>query len=428
MFFQGTHKEIIHSIEAIGASFAVYEHQADDNNFILVSCNSLYEDLIGKRKQEAINNKMVELFPRYVYKPLNETFLKCFKEQIALESEILLEYKATERWWRSIISPITDKSENKVRIIQTCVEITEKKVLEKQLNTSMKRYQAVVQSAYDGIITIDENQNIKMINESAKDIFGFSETEVIGKPLTKLIPQKFRTKHKEYVEGFKKSLVDSRPMQSRASVRGLRKNGNEFPIEVTISKIHLEENIEMTAVIRDISEKNKLIEELLISSQEDPLTHLYNRRYFTKALVDEIARAKRFKHGFVLMMIDIDHFKTFNDSYGHECGDQVLISISNLLKELLRETDIISRWGGEEFLILLPELDLNSGMLTAEKIRSAIEKAKLKFSGELLKTTVSIGLLFNDPENLNMVQMIIDVDKAMYTAKNNGRNQISTIS
>lgn len=426
MFFHGTHKEILESIEAIGASFAVYEYESSGNLFVLISCNSLYEELLGKSKQKSIMNRLNVLFPRYVYKPLHESFIKCINEQVAVESEILLEYKATERWWRSITSPITEKSENRIRIIQTCVEITEKKLLEKQLNTTMKRYAAVVQSAYDGIITIDEDQNIKMINEAAKDIFGFSEEEVLGKPLTKLIPQKFRKKHTEYVDGFKKSLVDSRPMQSRASVRGLSKKGNEFPIEVTISKIQIEDNTEMTAVIRDISEKNKLLEELLIASQEDPLTNLYNRRYFSKALVDEIARSKRFNHGFVLMMIDIDHFKKFNDLYSHECGDRVLVSLAENLTATLRATDIICRWGGEEFLILLPEIDLKSGMLTAEKIRVLIEESELIYNGEILKTTVSIGVHYSNPEDSDLVKMINDVDKAMYKSKTNGRNKVTS--
>ena len=387
----------------------------------------MYEEILGKSIVEAKNKQISVLFPRYLYKPLLEIFQKCKTEQVALESEILLEYKAKERWWRSIVSPIAGKEDKKIRIIQTCVEITDKKLLEKKLNQSMKRFEAVVQSAYDGIITIDDNQNIKLINNAAREIFGYSIEEVIGKPLTKLIPQKYRKKHGHYVDGFKKSMIDSRPMQSRSSVRGLRKDGNDFPIEVTISKIRIEENIEMTAVIRDISEKNRLIDELLISSQEDPLTHLYNRRFFSKCLVDEIARAKRFIHGFILIMIDIDNFKTFNDQYGHDCGDQVLIHLSLILKSNLRETDVISRWGGEEFLIFLPELDLESGLQTAEKIRSSVEKSEVIYNGKRLKITISLGVLFNDPQNLDYNQMLLDVDKAMYSAKREGRNKVRTI-
>ncbi len=429
MFFHGKHNDLINSIEAIGASFAVYEYSPVKNSFYLVSCNTMYEELLGTSKDEVLNQAINSIFPRYIAQPLINSFNQCIAEQIANESEILIEYKATERWWRSILSPIIDLPGDRIRIIQTCVEITEKKTLEKKLRITMQRYEAVVQTAYDGIITIDENQNIKLINNAARQIFGIQDDEVVvGLPLTNFIPQKYREKHAEYVEGFKNSFVDSRPMQSRASVRGLRKDGNEFPVEVTISKIKVEENIEMTAVIRDISEKNKLLEELLLASQEDHLTNLYNRKYFSRRLQEEITRSKRFQHGFTLMMLDIDHFKKVNDTYGHDCGDKVLILLSSILKEKLRETDVVCRWGGEEFLLLLPESTAETGVVAAEKIRTEVEAREIEYDGQAVKVTCSIGIHFCSYDNMDFNEIVLEVDKAMYTAKKNGRNQIALSS
>lgn len=309
MFFHGNNNDIIKSIEAIGAGFAVYEYVNNSNNFILISSNTIYEDITGKDKSETLNKLINIVFPRYISQPLYDVFIQCKTEQVAIESEILIDYKGVERFWRSIVSPILEEANGKLRIIQTCVEITDKKLLEKKLNLSMKRFEAVVQSAYDGIITINTEQNICLVNEAAEMIFGYSEKEILNEHLTKLIPQTHRKKHPEYVHGFQTSSVDSRPMQTRASVRGLRKDGTEFPIEVTISKISIENNIEMTAVIRDISEKNMLLEELLISSREDSLTKLNNRRHFTELLSSEINIFKRFGRVFSLVMLDIDLFK-----------------------------------------------------------------------------------------------------------------------
>lgn len=425
MFFHGTHKNLIDSIEAIGAGFAVYEHLPTDNSFILVSCNNLYEDIIGKQKEEALNSPHTAIFPRYIGQPMLQTFQRCKTEQLALESEILIEYKGEERYWRSIISPILESKDGRFRIIQTCVEITEKKILERKLTISMKRFEAVVQSAYDGIITIDSTQKIKLINEAAQQIFGYSTEEIIGEPLTKLLPPKYREKHAGYVEGFKKSQVDSRPMQTRASVRGLRKNGSEFPIEVTISKIKIGNKIELTAVIRDISEKNRLLEELLITSQEDCLTGLFNRRHFTKYLTTEMLRFKRFKRPFCLIMIDIDHFKGINDTYGHECGDLALTELAKLIKQLLRETDRVGRWGGEEFLVLLPETILQQGLEVAEKLRLFSEKMKLKYENKEVSFTISAGVQEYNNNAVEIDQIINAVDKCLYRAKSSGRNQIS---
>lgn len=424
MFFHDSHKELFESIEAIGASFAVYEYNYSQNIFTLITCNSLYEDLLGKKISEVLNKPLEIIFPRYISKPLLNEFIKCKTSQKAIETEILLEYKNEERWWRSILSPIIENINNKLRIIQTCVEITEKKLLEKKLHISMKRYEAVVETAYDGIITIDESQNIKLINEAAKQIFAIKNEKMIGTPLTSLIPQKYRKKHIGYVESFKNSLIDSRPMQSRAAVRGLRRDGLEFPIEVTISKIKVDNKIEMTAVIRDISEKSRLLEELLIASQEDPLTQLYNRRHFTKSLQAELSRLKRFNRAFVLIMIDIDFFKAFNDDYGHECGDQVLTQIAQLLKLNLRDTDLISRWGGEEFLVLLPETDLEHGLQIAEKLRSKVETENFIYKNQKLNITISLGVKYCTNTKLTIDTYIDYADKALYKAKTQGRNKV----
>lgn len=426
MFFHGTHSDLIDSIEAIGAAFAVFEFTHENNTFNLISCNSQYEEIVGKNRSAVMNLALKAIFPRYISKPLIEAFRKSNVEQIALETEIFIDYKAEERYWRSIISPVIKLVDQKVRIIHTCVEITEKKRLEKQLDLSLRRFEAVVQTAYDGIITIDESQNVKLFNDAAEQIFGYSSGEIVGNPLTKLIPHKFRKNHVTYVDGFKNSRVDSRPMQTRASVRGLRKDGSEFPIEVTISKIHVAGNIEMTAVIRDISEKNKLLEELLIASREDPLTKLFNRRHFSSLLYTEMARLRRFKRGFTLLMADIDHFKVINDSFGHECGDQALVFFKNILQDQLRATDMICRWGGEEFLILLPETDLDAGLGVAEKIRKTTECTHFDFGARKVSFTISIGVQFIDDETILPDRIIDNVDKCLYRAKENGRNCVSS--
>lgn len=424
MFFKETHGELLSTIEVIGASFAVYEYSPESNNFFMVSCNTLYEDILGFDKKDAINKPIDTLFPRYISEQMYSSFTECKSKESACESEFFVDYKASERWWRSIVSPIVDPHSPNIRIIQTCVEITEKKKLEKQLDVTMKRYEAVVQTAYDGIITIDENQDIKLINSSAQKIFGMSESEGIGMPLTELLPHKYRPNHNQYVSGFRNSKVDSRPMQTRASVRGLRRDGTEFSIEVTISKINVDDRVEMTAVIRDISERNKLMEELVTASQEDSLTNLYNRRQFTKILTKEISRAQRYLRPFSLFMLDIDYFKNINDKYGHDAGDEVLVRLSGILKHNTRESDSVCRWGGEEFLVLMPETHEETTYDLAEKLRQKIAEAPFEFNGVKTQITVSIGITTFRGGDIDVETTVSTVDELMYQAKHAGRNTI----
>jgi diguanylate cyclase (GGDEF)-like protein/PAS domain S-box-containing protein len=426
MFFLSDHETLINSIEAIGASFAVFEFEPESVAFNLVSCNSRYEDLMGRTSSQALGQSLVTIFPRYIHTPLQKAFVSCKTDRVGSETEIVLDYKGQERCWRSIVSPIVNSSVEKFRIIQTCVEITEKKLLEKQLNTSMKRFEAVVHNAYDGIISVDESHNIKLFNEAAQSMFGYNEEEIVGEPLTKLLPEQFRDKHNGYVEGFKKSQVDSRPMQTRAPVQGLRKDGSEFAIEVTISKIRITDNVEYTAVIRDISEKNQLLKELIISSRKDSLTGLNNRRYFTDKLNAEITRAARFSRSFSLLMLDIDHFKSINDKFGHSCGDAALVNFSNALMNNVREVDTLCRWGGEEFIILLPEISKENSVLVAEKIRANIESLETQYEDNLVKFTVSIGLGYFSGDSIEINSIIKTVDQRLYNAKTSGRNRVST--
>jgi len=428
MFFDGDHHSLKDSIEAIGASFAVYKYVFEKNDFVLVTGNHLYEDIISTTIEKAVDKNLVMLFPRYIEKDLSSNFIECRNTQTPQELEVVVELKESVRWWRFIISPVLDQEGYCNRIINTCIEITDRKMLERKLERTSKRYEAVVQAAYDGIVTINEDQNISMINDSALYIFGRNgeRDQLIGKPMTELMPHKFRTKHHNYVDAFKNSIVDSRPMQQRASVRGLRKDGTEFPIEVTISKIDVSGSREMTAVVRDISERALLVEELSKAASEDALTGLTNRRQFTKELLKEISRSKRFKRNVTIAMLDIDHFKGINDSYGHSCGDEVLKDIALMLKDNSRDVDIVSRWGGEEFMVLLPELSMEQARIWANRIRKMVEERQVHYEERVIAYTVSIGLVTDVHENVTFESLVKAVDKRLYKAKEAGRNRIES--
>lgn len=157
----------------------------------------------------------------------------------------------------------------------------------------------------------------------------------------------------------------------------------------------------------------------------DGLTNLYNRRFFNEQLMREFKRSRRYHSSLALIMIDVDHFKAYNDHSGHLNGDQVLIVVGELLKACVREVDFVARYGGEEFSVILPEANLKQGMVVAEKIRSSVEKTKFtdehkQPSGKL---TVSLGVATNTSEVDSINELINRADVALYRAKRDGRNQ-----
>ena len=424
MFNQGVHEDLFTSLETIGAAFAIYERRADTGSYVLISGNTLYEELTGESIHDCVGKSVRELFARYIEIPFHECLAQSWREQLAREMELVIERKGYTRWWRVVTSPVLPHGNPTNRIINTCIEITEKKLLEEQLNITRQRFEAVVETAYDGIISVDGQPNIKLVNDAACSIFDVERAEIMGANLSRLIPQRYRPKHVEYIKSFHKSAVFSRPMHERVAVMGLRNDGVEFPVEVAISKIKVGTETEMTAVVRDISERARLIDELSKAATHDMLTGIANRRQGSKMLIKEIYRCRRFQHQMGIVMLDIDNFKQFNDEYGHPLGDKVIKWVSDIISGSIRETDIFCRWGGEEFLVILPETSQEESFNWASRACESIASSHF-FEKITRQITASFGVVVAGGENENLDFLIEQVDKALYRAKENGRNCVS---
>jgi len=180
----------------------------------------------------------------------------------------------------------------------------------------------------------------------------------------------------------------------------------------------LEENNK--ALELELKIRRELEEELQRVATVDSLTGLYNRRKFEATLDYEVARNKRYPVGLSLILVDIDYFKNVNDTYGHDVGDKVLQDFAGLLKKSIRKTDIAGRWGGEEFMIILPESSASTACAVAEKIRKNIESAAFDTIG---KMTASMGVcLMGGSDEAD--SLIKRADIALYEAKRNGRNMV----
>ena len=195
----------------------------------------------------------------------------------------------------------------------------------------------------------------------------------------------------------------------------------------------LKRNVEITVAtldyltnIKDEIKNPKLIGEAFMGkiaeiSSIDPLTKLYNRYYLHVKMEEEIKRFKRYNSTFSIILIDIDNFKHINDTRGHQKGDEVLVELSNIISKSLRELDICARYGGDEFIIVLPHTDIASSKEIAERIRSTVKK----YYSKNLKITISIGLA-NCPISAKTKRYLIyKADNALYISKKNGKNRIS---
>lgn len=172
----------------------------------------------------------------------------------------------------------------------------------------------------------------------------------------------------------------------------------------------------------ELKATNRRLEEL---SNTDGLTKLYNRRYFMELLELEFQRSQRYQARFAFLMMDLDHFKVINDTYGHLIGDRVLYEIAQILQENLRVNDVVGRYGGEEFALFMPETDLKGALVVAERYRKRIEDFVLVEKDQKIKVTISMGVACYPHPEINSVDDLIRLsDNALYKAKRNGRNRV----
>jgi diguanylate cyclase (GGDEF)-like protein len=175
-------------------------------------------------------------------------------------------------------------------------------------------------------------------------------------------------------------------------------------------------------------ERARLFKEVRYLAITDSLTGLYNRRHFAALAIKELERSRRYQRSLSLAMLDIDHFKSINDIYGHLAGDQALQEVTRLCREFTRRVDLLGRFGGEEILILMPETTPLQAQAAMERLREQIENLQIDTPRGVVQITASIGITnLNAGEEIEFTPFLDRADQALYQAKNAGRNQVSVL-
>jgi len=287
------------------------------------------------------------------------------------------------------------------------------------------RLRAVVDTALDGIITIDHKGVISSSNPAACKMFGYEEGEMLDENIRMIVPEPDKLSHDAYIDHYIETR-EERAVNNTREVYGEKKDGSQFPVELCVGAKEFEDGWLFTGIVRDITERKLLAEKLEKIAISDALTGIYNRGYFTSKLEEEFMRSKRYQLSLSIMMLDLDHFKSVNDQYGHPAGDAVLIALTQQIQESIRTVDVLARYGGEEFVIIMPETDADGAQVIAERIRHDVEAMKVDVGGKLLKKTISIGIacLTDEANDESADAFLIRADDALYQAKHLGRNRV----
>jgi diguanylate cyclase (GGDEF)-like protein/PAS domain S-box-containing protein len=288
---------------------------------------------------------------------------------------------------------------------------------QKKNETLLNQYSQILSTINDPIAYIDRNFIYQTVNEAYLKIYHKSKRKVIGQKVEKIIGKEiFAEKIKPFIAKclkgekiYNQDWFDFPDNQRRFMYMSF------YPLYAKEEKIS---GVVINSI--DITKIKEMEEKLKLLSETDPLTQIYNRVKFDDSLSREIIRLRRYPMELSLIMFDIDHFKKVNDTFGHDVGDDVLKSLAGFIKKFIRETDIFARWGGEEFMILLPHTSLKSAAKLGERIRAHLEHFPFEKIGQL---TCSFGVTeFTDKDTMDTFTK--RVDKALYKAKQKGRNKV----
>jgi diguanylate cyclase (GGDEF)-like protein/PAS domain S-box-containing protein len=285
---------------------------------------------------------------------------------------------------------------------------------------------AIIEATPDGVVLIDPQGHFHYLNPAARTLLGIEADEGLSTlTLQEFCPGAVREHLPSDV-----ILTAITVGQWRSELELTARTGRTFPALLACFA-HKERDATvpfLSLIIRDISDQKRREAELTHLAHHDALTRLFNRLRFQEELESRLAQVRRYGGQGTLLLLDIDHFKTVNDTFGHQAGDMVLVTLANLLREQLREVDIIARLGGDEFAVLLYTLDSRQALAVARRLLHAIRNRSVRVADQELHYTVSIGIaLF--PEQGGTVETIMKhADLALYRAKIAGRDQYQLFS
>ncbi len=291
-------------------------------------------------------------------------------------------------------------------------------------------YCKVVESLNDGIYYVDRQRRILFWNQGAEKITGYDRKTLIGSHCYDNILRHIDCTGQELCKTdcpLHKTIQDGKTRRKTLYLH--HKTGTRVPVYVTISPLFDEEGFLIGAVevFIDQSDEKEVIEEVnLLKSLafSDELTNLANRRFAKMNLLEKVNRMQLINESCGLLLVDIDYFKAVNDNYGHPSGDQVLIEVAKTLIQFSRQMDLVARWGGEEFMIIVPKIAGKDLFEIAERLRIAVEENYLEIQGKQLQFTVSIGAVMLALED-SVESWVQKADHQLYQAKRLGRNQVS---
>jgi diguanylate cyclase (GGDEF)-like protein/PAS domain S-box-containing protein len=425
--------------DSIPTPIFIYDWDTQD-----VRCNQAMEKEFGSDAKIFLKKTCQQLQHQPGVQNNNCPYINILEDnhQVYIEENIQWQKKN----YQMKITPLVDSKEKITGCIHILTDITSLSKTAELLRKSEEKYRQLFDAEADAVLLIDnETGQILEANQAAITLYGYTQDELLSMRNTDLSYEPDQTQ-----QVTRSSPIDPDTVISVSNRLHKKKDGNVFPVDISGRFFIWHDHPVHIAAIRDITERKKA-EDAMLQSQEqlksrldhiqslqdklreqairDPLTGLFNRRYMEETLQREMAQAKRAQENIGLIMIDLDHFKIFNDTMGHTNGDLVLQQLGKLLNRYVRQGDIACRYGGEEFLLILPGASSENTLLRAEEFRKMFETLPIEID-EVYQAyvTLSAGVATYPKDGETRDDILSNVDQALYRAKNQGRNRVVAYS
>jgi diguanylate cyclase (GGDEF)-like protein/PAS domain S-box-containing protein len=297
-------------------------------------------------------------------------------------------------------------------------EVTQHKRSVERVEQMAERFEIAVESAPNAMVMVDRGGKIALVNSQAVKMFGYNREELIGQSVEVLIPERFRGGHPGHRTEFSSS-PQARPMGEGRDLYAVRKDGSEFPVEIGLNPIETDDELLVMSAIVDITERKRAEEQIRHLAVTDPLTGLANYRRLLEVLDSEIMRHSRNGRSFAVLLLDLDKLKKINDAHGHLVGSRALCRVANILRIHCRAIDTPARYGGDEFVLVLPETESAAAAQVAQRVSEQVNS-----DGDEPSISVSIGIAVYPQDGKTIDELFVAADRALYRDKDTSERKL----
>jgi diguanylate cyclase (GGDEF)-like protein/PAS domain S-box-containing protein len=329
------------------------------------------------------------------------------------------------RWIHNRMHLVRDGDGRPERLVGVGMDVTAEHRAEEALARSERAYRLALDSMTDAFIATDGAGRVTDWNPAAEQMYGWTREEILGKPIVETLSPPDHHRRWGQLAGRGLVLPETRLRGYAAEAIGVRKDGSEFPVEIQATSVAVEDERCLQVFVRDISERKAAEAELARLALLDSLTGLPNRNLLMDRMLGAVGRIERRPGRIAVLFIDLDRFKVVNDSLGHSTGDRLLCTVGERLSRIVRSSDTVARFGGDEIVVLCEDVaDEAEAAALAEQILAAVSEPLRLDNGREVVLTASIGIAMTDSPRTEPGALIRDADAAMYRAKERGRARL----